>query len=202
MYTYKPNEYETQIQTHKAQVIESLANDPRHGTWYQNFPWVLGVEGDFRARTSMVKEFSWAIPNEEAIKLLAQQPLVEIGAGNGYWAACIDKAGGDILCFDQEPWKHLHYPVAPGDARKAGDHPDRALFLCWPPYATGMAYQALKAYHEFGGSCVFYAGEGAGGCTGDDQFHEFLEANFQEVQVVRIPQWETIHDNLTAYTRK
>lgn len=45
--------------------------------------------------------FSWAIPDERAIRILHHfSPVVEIGAGDGYWAGLVEAAGGDVLAFD------------------------------------------------------------------------------------------------------
>ena len=46
-------------------------------------------------------EFAWAIPDERAIRILKHfSPIVEVGAGKGYWASLLKKAGGDILAYD------------------------------------------------------------------------------------------------------
>ena len=52
-------------------------------------------------RHDLTRQFSFAIPNEETLKeIIKYSPLIEIGAGNGYWAYLIDKFGGDIIAFD------------------------------------------------------------------------------------------------------
>ena len=49
--------------------------------------------------------------------------------------------------------------------------PARVLFLSWPNYNTDFAYKALK---RFQGDTVIFLGEDAGGCTGDEKFHQLL----------------------------
>jgi hypothetical protein len=73
------------------------------------------------------------------------------------------------------------------------------MFLCWPPYDTRMAEEALRAY---AGNAVVYVGEGYGGCTANDAFHERLKADFECVYSVELPRWFGIHDHMTIWRRK
>lgn len=70
--------------------------------------------------------------------------------------------------------------------------------LCWPPYDAEMATRALARYK---GSCVIYIGEGAGGCTGDDDFHAELAAKWNLATSCEIPQWDGLHDEVFVYVR-
>ena len=46
----------------------------------------------------------YAAPSEEALATLAEHaPLVELGAGTGYWSAVLQQRGVDIVAFDSEP---------------------------------------------------------------------------------------------------
>lgn len=45
--------------------------------------------------------FSWSVPTKEALDVLAAHaPLLEIGAGNGYWAGLLHRRRVDLLAFD------------------------------------------------------------------------------------------------------
>ena len=56
------------------------------------------------ARDRMVAQFSWAIPNNDALNVLAAHaPLIELAAGTGYWAHLLKQRGVDILAFDNDP---------------------------------------------------------------------------------------------------
>jgi hypothetical protein len=71
--------------------------------------------------------------------------------------------------------------------------------LSWPPYDEPMASDCLTYYQ---GRHVIYIGEGSGGCTGDERFHDTLYDEFEEIEDVRLPQWNGIHDYLSVWRRK
>jgi len=173
---------------------------------------------DYTARDKAVKHYAWSVPTEYAIRR-----IIECGPV------------GDVIAFDQyQPHENKDYPfeqgwfeVQEGGPEKGAEHSNRALFLCWPPYATSFAYDCLKAYQ---GDTLIFVGEGSGGCTGDDDFFRLLDdhydqddddffrllgdhydqdddesdikAQWEEVECVTIPQWEGIHDYMTIYRRK
>lgn len=168
--------------------------------------------------TYWCQKYSWAVPDERAIEILAQySPLVEIGAGTGYWARLVKDQGGQVFAFDSrfnyspEDYRNIfgpdsptrpYHPITPGGPEDAGKYPDCTLFLCWPPYAESMAADALKAHWRAGGKRIIYIGEGRGGCTGDDTFHRLLEKCYNEIDYYYIPQWWGMHDSLHVYERK
>lgn len=163
----------------------------------------------YDARRALVKQYAWAIPNDEAIKaLVALSPLVEVGAGSGYWAALIRQAGGVIRAFDSPVGQSAysfdakHSPISVGSAHIAGHYPNYTLFLCWPPYDNPFAYDALTAHRKAGGQRLAYVGEGSYGCTGDADFHKLISQAYEHIETIRLPQWEGIHDSLTIYERK
>ncbi len=48
----------------------------------------------------MVSKYSWALPNEELLtEIASRSPIIEIGAGNGYWASLLSKKGADIIAL-------------------------------------------------------------------------------------------------------
>jgi SAM-dependent methyltransferase len=161
------------------------------------------------AREENARRYAWAVPTDEALAAVARRsPLVEVGAGTGYWAALLARLGVDVVAYDAAPppaANHWHagascwFPVEQGGPEKVDLHPDRALFLCWPPYDDPMAADALRRY---AGQTVIFVGEGGGGCTADEAFHDQLERDFAEVERVALPQWEGIHDCLSILVRK
>lgn len=84
------------------------------------------------------------------------------------------------------------------------DHPqviakNPALLLCWPPYSNALAEGCLN---HFKGDTIIYVGEGSHGCTGTVKFHERLEADWEQIEYVQLPQYDGIHDALTIHRRK
>lgn len=164
------------------------------GGSYSSNPYWYGV------KEAAVSKYAWAVPNDHAIQaLVLHSPIVEIGAGTGYWARMVSIAGGYIVAYDKKVRKPAYFDVQLGGPEKILLHQDQTLFLCWPPYATSLAADCLKVYT---GKTVIYVGEGDGGCTGDDAFHTALEREWEEVVRIFIPQWVGIHDRMYVYKRK
>lgn len=160
-------------------------------------------------RNDICAEYAYAIPNEEAlleIKKYSPRGVVEVGAGGGYWAMMLRALGVNVLAFDTEPdprdnsWVTRQWSeVCEGGSEVAARHPERTLFLCWPRLYHSMAYDALSYYV---GNMVIYVGEGEGGCTANDAFHETLNNGvWREVADIDIPQWDCINDGLWIYKR-
>jgi hypothetical protein len=161
-------------------------------------------------RGQLVRAYAWAIPCAEALAVIAEHaPIVEMGAGLGYWTQMLRYRGVDVVAYDKcpghvsdwggarpaKPWAEVLY----GEPAVLRDHADRSLLLCWPPYSTSMASDCLDHWR---GQTLIYIGEGQSGCTGDERFHEQLAATFEQVGKVNIPQWPGIHDDLTVWRRK
>ena len=171
--------------------------------------------GDFRTRYELRdhlrKQYGFAIPNEQALDLLVSlSPIIEIGAGTGYWAYLLQQRGADVLAYDRKPpregknWYGMArewVAVEKANAKQAlvGGHADRTLFLCWPPYDDPMADTALRLYQ---GDGVVYVGEDEGGCNATGTFFRRLERWGDLVRTVDLPQWPGIHDDLFYWRRK
>jgi hypothetical protein len=163
-------------------------------------------------RQLLVRKYSWTIPDPETLAFVAAHAhggLVDPIAGTGYWAYLLTQLGVDVVCYDLNPgadlvtngWhdEHLHAAVAAEDgATAAALHPDRTLFLSWPPHGQDVGARILQA---FSGRRVIYLGDGRGGATGDDAMHGLLEGQWTEVDS-RLPvQWWGQHDRVTVYER-
>jgi hypothetical protein len=119
------------------------------------------------ARLALAQRFSYVFPDPTALDMLhALGPLIEIGAGTGYWTFRLRAAGTDIIALDQAPpdgetLNRYHAPTAtwttvlPGDQPELAAHADRTLFVCWPPLFSSL------------GDCLnWYAGNTVA-CIGD-----------------------------------
>lgn len=175
---------------------EATRNSWRTGTLLS--PWTV--------RDVLRKQYSFAVPCDEALDTLASLgPVVEMGAGSGYWAYLLRKRGVDVQAYDKSPGKKNPYEftkrwtgVVHGLPGKLKKRADRTLFLSWPDYNTSFASRCLEHYR---GDTVVYIGEGWGGCTGDDAFHQMLERDWTEAKEIRIPQWDGLHDSFVVYKR-
>jgi hypothetical protein len=117
---------------------------------------------------ALAKRYSYVCPEPHVLELLTSLgPLVEMGAGTGYWAYKLRGAGADVIAFDQAPldgdranryhdgtttWSR----VLPGDHEILSAYYDRALFLCWPPLFSALG-ESLLFYR---GNVVAYIGDG------------------------------------------
>lgn len=158
----------------------------------------------FLFRDKLVKIYAWAITDPQAIKAIVGATkdigIVEIGAGRGYWASILTDCGVSVVAYDtgKDDGIGSYYPVGNAGAEVTSSHKDRALFLCWPPYGTSMAYDCVSQYK---GNILIYIGEDEGGCNADDKFFDFVSDKFKLDGTIRMAQWEGLHDDLYIYKR-
>lgn len=171
----------------------------------------------FYQRGKFVNEYSWAIPEETAIKKIKSfvkgRNVLEIGSGLGLWAKLMQNAGIHVTPTEplsmpkkdkgdfygkKEPYTKMNDMDINKAMEQFGSSND-VLMLIWPPYNDPLANNALKS---FKGSSLIYIGEGSYGCTGDDNFHCALDNEWEEVEEVDIPQWAGLHDRMYFYNRK
>ena len=81
------------------------ANSPM--TLVDNFAESLAAAGDDpteEALNALAQRYSYVFPDDHALATIARLgPLVEMGAGTGYWAFCLRALGVDIVAVDQAP---------------------------------------------------------------------------------------------------
>ena len=168
-------------------------------------------DGSMTARGILTKKYSWAIPNMEALRCIAEySPILEVGAGTGYWASLLSKMNVTIRAVDNRPplrlrpnlygHKEQHFKVVRGNYGEVYDWPKSTLFLCWPPgCSSAVSSECLYAYH---GKILLYVGEYANGCTGDNVFHDTLAKDWVRIHQQAIPRWFGMCDSLFVYRRK
>jgi hypothetical protein len=120
------------------------------------------------ALTILAQRYSYVFPDDHALSALSDiGPLVEVGAGTGYWAHRLRAMGVDVVAFDQAPpdgdrRNRYHFKTPTWTQVIAGDHtiltryPKRALLLCWPPLVSSLG-ECLTYY---GGNTVAVIGDG------------------------------------------
>jgi hypothetical protein len=95
------------------------------------------------------KEFGYGHPTREVADFIHKHtspvPLIEIGAGNGYWAACLNSSGLRVEATDVKP-KGTLWPVSAIDGLGAVLHREHwAVLLCHPTYDSDYPREACDA---------------------------------------------------------
>ena len=168
--------------------------------------------------------YAYAIPSPEtlawATRVCDGRPVVEVGAGRGYWAALLSSAGVEIEAYDSSPpdfHANLSFQASPGQADVW--HPvsgldalsfesvarvDQVLFLCWPPgWEDRMASSALSAFEHAGGSRLIYIGEPRGGKTGDAAFFDRLSTKWElQSQDAHYVSWWNLNDVAQSWVKR
>jgi hypothetical protein len=50
----------------------------------------------------LVEKYAWAVPDERSLAIISHfSPLIEVGAGKGYWARLLQGRGVDIISYDK-----------------------------------------------------------------------------------------------------
>lgn len=157
----------------------------------------------------LMHRYSWSIPDPIALEQLVALdlgPIVEIGAGTGYWANLLTQLNVDIVCYDAHPpargpnnWHKFGdqwTPINAAGVEAAAAHPSRALLLSWPPHNDPMATTALSLYQ---GDTVIYMGDRY--YSGDDAFYDLLDTQWTLAHSIDPVRWEGQRDTLDVFTR-
>jgi hypothetical protein len=150
------------------------------------------------AEMTLQAAYAYAIPSPETISWVSDccdgRPVIEVGAGRGYWSAQLSRAGISVQAFELEPpdksanvsfpraagQRDVWHPVHGIDELDFGDRAQDVLFLCWPPgWGNSMASDVLGGFESAGGDRLIYIGEPKGGKTGDDAFFDRLSAGWR-----------------------
>lgn len=178
--------------------------EPSYQAWHRRLngdPDVFAAPSEF----DLERRYAYAVPNNEALAtLLALGPLVEIGAGGGYWARLLIDRCGDVIAYDRTPlddiWANIAppwSPVLPGGIEAARAHPDRALFVCWPPRPNGLMVDLLRSAPQ---TTLALIADGRNSLI-EDQMYDLLEAEWTMTSSASIPRWGIRADRLMLWSR-
>jgi len=192
----------------------AAAEQPAYWSLPYGLAQVLNVS---ERRRELVQFFAWGIPTGPAVEVLARHgPILECGAGTGYWAALLRAAGADVVASDLSPpgnsppgvgdnefhrsagstWVEVEAAPAVASVRR---HRDRTLMLCWPSFDDDAgSYEALHAYR---GDVFLYVGE-RDGASGSVRFHRELALNWEIADAVELPHWPRLRDFAFVYRRR
>lgn len=174
--------------------------------YYEKFK-SLQEESTFRGQTwfgqrkELVEEYSWAVPTEKVVRYIAafDEEIIEVGAGNGYWASLIEEHGGSVKAIDQTPPDNQYTEVEEAGAHEYhGLYKDTPVLMVWPPYDKEMAASVLRGQP----SHVLYVGESRGGCTASKKFFDTIDREYGLVGKIDLPSYMGVHDDFYHYVRK
>eukprot|EP01060_Flectonema_neradi_P039898 TRINITY_DN8949_c3_g1_i1.p1 TRINITY_DN8949_c3_g1~~TRINITY_DN8949_c3_g1_i1.p1 ORF type:complete len:808 (+),score=149.83 TRINITY_DN8949_c3_g1_i1:84-2426(+) len=132
-----------------------------------------------RKSLDMKRKYSWSIPTPEALnKIKEHLPIVEIGAGTGYWAHCLERSGvspSELLCFDcSSTWLPYlndyqdgsacavdccyYSALQQGPPDVVSNHNDKTLLLMWPDF-MGLGDFGHQTLMQYSGSTIITVGE-------------------------------------------
>jgi hypothetical protein len=173
------------------------------------------------ARDWLAHLYAYAVPNDRALAVLAELgPLVDMGAGTGYWAHLLAQRGVDVRAYDVLPptpaekaiveeerggnayhgYAPAFHPVQQGHSRMLGKEElsQRALLLCYPPPDSEMAQQCVYNYR---GDTMVYVGEWQG-ATATAAFERALVRRFQLTRTVPLPCFDNQACAMTVWKRR
>jgi hypothetical protein len=164
------------------------------------------VYQEFLVRSKFIERYGFAILHRKAIEAMRPYaPLLEIGAGSGYWSYELRKQGIDIIATDNlsgeygffngevsRRWHHHYTHIEVLDSLSAvRKYPNRNLLFVWPDYDASWAAETLDI---FTGQVVIYQGEGYGNACADDRFHKLLDERFWDRESIPMPHFEYSYD--------
>jgi len=107
--------------------------------------------GGYKMRDWYINNFSFALPCKEAIQLIKKySPLVEIGAGSGFWAKIMKNSGVDVVATNfkgdsayklnsKRYCKVLNYEAS----NAVRLYKERNVFISWACYGKGWSAKAF-----------------------------------------------------------
>ena len=158
---------------------------------------------------TLAQHYAYVFPTDSTLAMLAGLgPLVEIGAGTGYWAYRLRSIGVDIVAFDQAPLDgertNRYHPATPswtqveqGDQTVLSGHADRGLFLCWPPLFSSLG-DCLTYYR---GDTVAYIGDEGHRTARLDRLHDVF-AKVATAPVRALDPCPGVQPQLTVWKRR
>lgn len=155
-------------------------------------------------RELFIKKFGFALITDLEIDKIKKQnkKIISVGSGSGYIEQFFINAGLDVICTDIDikefsgyDMESSHLSIEEIDSVSAvKKYNQRSVFMSWPSYNQNWAYKTLLAMKK--NRILIYIGEGYGGCTGCDKFHELLDNKFEELDFIHLIQWDGIHDGI------
>jgi len=131
-----------------------------------------------------------AVPSPEVLRLIATySPLIEVGAGSGYWADQLHRLGANIIALDNGlDYKPKYFDV--NLDLNFDLYSERTLLLIWPSDGLNWAYDLLA---KLKWNKIIYIGEWRNGHMATSDFFDKIESDFSihnVIQMHRYPGWK------------
>lgn len=166
---------------------------------------------------SLREKFAYSLLAPDILESISKySPIVELGAGNGYYAWILEQMGAEVIAIDKNPvtegknWFYLNpfgFPrrivhswsnVRKGDSEilESAQYEDYTMLLCWPPRNA----MALKALFYYPGHRIIFIGN-KGNCA-TAAFYDKLEKEWRLETSIKTGGWDFIHtEYLEIYSR-
>lgn len=162
------------------------------------------------------QKFGFFLISEDFLNVSSEhfvnKKICEVGAGTGFLSKCFLDRKLDITPIDLKV-KNNNYGFsqtftdilevnAIDYLKEKSTHYDTIL-MSWPNYDNDFAFNVLQQMNK--GQELIYIGEGYGGCTGNDAFHELLQEkcsldkNITNKFSSSSYSWPGIHDRVYVY---
>lgn len=189
--------------------FEAVSNG---GTFDGKDHWHWQSQAD-AVRGRLWRRYAYSVPNGEALEALAAcGPILEIGAGSGFWASLLRAGGVEVAAYDKyalganaagvttnqyfaadtKPFTHIER----GSDNVVRKHPGHTLFLCCPPPNEKLA---LNCLNQFRGERVAVIGDVSYCAT--VEFFQKLHLEWTLEEEVALPRWPNYDDSLSIYRR-
>ena len=193
--------------------------------------WQDDPDNRTQIRRHLTHKYAFGVPGDAALDCLARYgPLVEIGAGTGYWARCLRERGVDVVAYDVmgDSWRSWFRPSILAEIRRDGARAveaqphAQAEPVLWtevlqggPEVLVGHAERTLllcwpdpwsgfdeAALRAYPGERVAVVGEPGETAPGSQSFQALLHRSWQQIETAPVPRWPESHDRLMIYGRR
>lgn len=156
-------------------------------------------------RRIFIKQFGFSVPSAEAIEILSKhQPILEIGAGTGYWSRLLNLNQIDVIATDPQlsnpgGFQHqAYFPCLKLDAVQAiSHHSGRNIFCSWPSLNENWLKEAAKLLDK--DQFLFAVYEEA--CANEETW-DYIRENFEEICDLELISWYWTHDRFMGWKKR
>ncbi len=191
--------------------VPSFSHFDMNGRDYSDLNWADGIhpgryKDESSARWDYIKNFGYSVPCAEALEYLRTlEPILEVGAGTGFWSLIMKKMGMDVWTTDLNVGQ-VDYSFSGGlhsidqqvDAATAvRSNPYMNVFCSWPSYDEDWLTEAAEAMESDVRLAVVLEE-----CCANDRFRQVVYSEFEEIETgIHMPQFRGLHDQFRVWRK-